>query len=128
MPRTILVLNKMDAASDIAAFNILVASYPGAVTISALKGEGLRELANIVSTEMMRGVMEVEIAFPDSDGRIYAALCQRGEVISRSYVDGEVHARALMNPKHLSRLFREFPSVRFLPTSPEVLHEEDEEE
>jgi GTP-binding protein HflX len=126
--RTLLVLNKADAVADIAAFNILAASHPGAVPISALRGDGLRDLANAVAQEMARGVMEVEIAFPDSDGRIYAALCQRGEVVSRSYVDGEVQVRALMHPKHLRRLFREFPSVRFLPTSPQTLGAEDEEE
>ncbi len=126
--RTLLVLNKADAVSDLAAFNILVANHPGAIVISALRREGLRDLANAVSTEMTRGVLEVKLAFPDSDGRIYAALCQRGEVTARSFSDGEVEVRALMSEKHLSRLLREFPSVRFLPDSPDRLAGDEDEE
>jgi GTPase len=126
--RKLLVLNKVDAVKDLAAFNILAAGHDGSVAISALKGEGLRDLANAVSNEMMRGVMEIKVAFPDSEGRVFAAFCQRGEVLSRSFTDGQIEIRARMRRGHLSRLLREFPSVHFLPDSPEVLKEEGEEE
>lgn len=122
-----LVLNKADAVKDLAAFNILAAEHPGAITVSALKGDGLRELAAAVSAEMTRGVMEVLMAFPDSEGKIFALLCQRGEVLSRSFSDGEVHVRARVARKHLSRLKQEFPALRFLPESPDVLEEADED-
>ena len=124
----IVVLNKIDAVKDLAVFNILAATHPGAIVISALRGDGLRELANAVSVEMSRGVMEVKLSFPAAEGRIYAALCQRGEVLSRGFVDSDVEVLARVRERHLRRLVREFPSVRFLPDSPQVLADEEGED
>ncbi len=114
----LLVLNKSDAAKDLAAFNVLAATHPGSILISALTGDGLRDLANAVSTEMAKNVYEVSLSFPAADGRIYAALCQRGEVLSRGFVDADVHVRARIGHKYLNQLLSDFPQVAFLPDSP----------
>jgi len=124
MPR-ILALNKADAAKDLAALNVLAARHKGAVVISALKGTGLHDLANVVAAEMSKNVMDVSLAFPAADGRIYANLCQRGEVMARGFVDDVFQVRARISRKCLTRLLREFPSVKFLPDSPERIDPED---
>lgn len=118
---TILVLNKCDAADDLAAFNVLAAKHPNAVVISALTGEGLGNLARKVGLEMSRGVMEVMLALPVAAGRAYAALCRRGEVLSQGIADEEIHIRVRVAREFVERFIREFPETRFLPESPEIL-------
>jgi len=115
-----LVLNKSDAVEDLAALNVLAAKNEGSVVISALRGDGLRDLAGAVAAEMSKNVLDVSITFPAAEGRIYAALCQTGEVLSRGFADGAVLVRARLGKKHLTRLLRDFPAVSFLPDSPHV--------
>lgn len=121
----VLALNKADAVTDLAALNILAATHENSVVISALEGQGLRDLAAAVSTEMSKNVMEVKLAFPLADGKIYAALSARGEILSRSYSETEVEVRARVPRRYIERLMRDFPSVRFLPDSPEVIEKEE---
>ena len=122
----ILVLNKSDAVKDLAALSVLAAKHPRSVVVSALKGDGLHDLAVVVAAEMSKNVMEVSLSFPAAEGRIYATLCQRGEVLSRGFADDSVQVRARLSKKYLSRLMRDFPAVKFLPDSPSVLEEKEE--
>jgi len=121
----LLALNKSDAVKDLAALNVLAAIHPHSVVISALKGDGLHDLATAVAAEMSKNVMEVKITFPAAEGKIYASLCARGEVLSRGYVDGDVQVRVRLPHRYVSRLVRDFPVIKFLPDSPNTLEPEE---
>ena len=121
--QVLLALNKYDAVDDLAAFNVLAARHPGAAIISAVTGEGLRELERAVGEQMSRGVMEVKIAVPASDGKLYALLCQRGDVLSQGVVDEHLEMRVRISKPNLEKLVRSFPNIEILPDSPDVLEE-----
>lgn len=124
----LLALNKHDAVADEAIFSVLAARHPAAVVISALTGEGLGDLQRAVALQMSAGMMEVRLAVPARQGRAYAAMRQRAEVMAEGIAgdDMEIHAR--IPGEYLERLLREFPAIRFLPDSPDVLASDDDED
>lgn len=115
----VLVLNKYDAVEDLAAFNVLAACHPQAVVISARTGGGIEDLTRAVGREMSRLLMEVKIEFPAADGKLYARLCRRGEILSQGTVGESIQLRLRIARTALEKIMGEFPSVGFLPDSPE---------
>ncbi|MHC4711658.1 MAG: GTPase HflX [Planctomycetota bacterium] len=122
----LLVLNKYDAVSDLAAFNVLAASHPDSVVISALRGERLHDLALAVGERMSRAVMEVKISIPAADGRLYAALCRRGEILSQGVSDEHLELRLRIARPHLEKILSRNSSIRFLPDSPQVIEPDED--
>ncbi len=120
----LLVINKADAVKDLAAFNVLVAANPGCVIVSALRGQGLHDLAVAVGERMSRSVMEVKISIPAADGRLYAALCQRGEILSQGVTDERLEIRLRIARRYLEKILHQNGSVQFLPDSPEVIEDD----
>ena len=121
----IIALNKADAVDDLVALNVLAATHPRSVVLSALKGEGLRDLAVAVAAEMSKNVMEVKIRFPAAEGRIYAGICARGELLTRSFAGDDIEVRARVPRRYMDRLARDFPSIKFLSDSPSSLEDPD---
>jgi len=117
----LLALNKYDAVDDLAAFNVLAAQHPGAIIISAVTGEGLPALERAVGQRMSRGVMEVKVALPASDGKLYALLCRRGDVLSQGVVDEHLEMLVRISKPNLEKLVHSFPDIEILPGSPDVL-------
>jgi GTP-binding protein HflX len=123
----LLVLNKYDNVDDLAAFNVLVAKHPGAVITSAFDGSGLDDLARAVGAAMSSEVMEVKVTFPAADGRLYALLCRRGDVLSQGVNDTHMELRLRIPRPTMAKITREFPSLAFLPDSPDVIEDEDDD-
>jgi len=119
----VVALNKYDAVKDLADFNVLAAGHPGAVVISALTGEGLSDLARAVGEEMSRRVMEVKISLPAADGKLYALLRRRGEILSQGVVDEHLEMRLRISDVNLRQIRAEFPHLAIMPDSPDVLEE-----
>jgi GTP-binding protein HflX len=86
---TIMVLNKIDAAEP-AAIERTSRLHPGAVCISAAKGEGLEALRTALADLMDNGMVEKAIRLRSADreaiGRIYA----QSQVLDAQYHDGYV--------------------------------------
>jgi GTP-binding protein HflX len=116
----LLVLNKSDAVTDLAALNVLAATHSSSVVVSALTGSGLHDLGTAVAAQMSKNVLEVALSFPAAEGRIFAGICQRGEILSRGFADNSVEVRARIGRKYLYKLVRDFPAIKFLPDSPFV--------
>jgi len=101
---TILVLNKIDAASDRGHVEMLLSRYPNAVPISARRRIGLERLADIVSHALSRGFVDIDVETGVENGRLLAYLAAHGEVLSQRYNDSRVVIHCRLAQKHVGQL------------------------
>ncbi|MFT8325796.1 GTPase HflX [Gluconobacter oxydans] len=78
--RTIEVLNKADLVGGVEA----VPKRENAVAISAITGEGLPDLFEILDQYLTRSMKSVDVRLPITDGAALAWLYQHGEVVGRT--------------------------------------------
>jgi GTP-binding protein HflX len=109
---TILVLNKIDAASDRGQVEMLLSRYPNAVPISARRRIGLDRLADIVSQALSRGFVDIDIETGVENGRLLAYLAAHGEVLSQRYSDSRVVIHCRLAQKHLGQLHDDQAVIR----------------
>jgi len=97
---TLLVLNKVDALTDRAQLDGILARYPNAVPISARGGQGLPQLASRTSDALSQGFLDVDVETDASNGRLLAFLAAHAEVLSQQYHDSRVviHCRIPKQP------------------------------
>ncbi len=75
-----------------------------AITISALRGEGLDRLLDAIARHLSRTREEVSVTFPARRGDLVAMARRDGEVLSEEYRDGLVSMRALVSAPVAGRL------------------------
>ena len=92
---TLLVLNKIDAIHDPATLNRVLDRYPNAITVSARSSKGLALLTEAVGEALGREFLDLEIDVDPVDGRLFAYLAAKGEVLSQNFTDTviTVHVR-----------------------------------
>ncbi|HWA97763.1 MAG TPA: GTPase HflX [Pirellulales bacterium] len=92
---TLLVMNKIDQVDDRATIDQLLTRYPNAVAISAHTGQGLDNLARVVSDALSRSFVDVDVDTSIGNGRLLAYLASHSEILSRQYTDERivVHCR-----------------------------------
>ena len=78
--RTIEVLNKADLVGGVEA----VPKREKAVAISAITGEGLPDLFEVLDQYLTRSMKSVDVRLPITDGAALAWLYQHGEVVGRT--------------------------------------------
>ena len=100
----ILALNKADRVDDPTAIEALRTRYPNAVLISAVSGEGIPRLANLVSESLSRDFLDLEIQLDAGNGKLLAFLAQYGEVLSRTYVENRTVVHCRISQKYWGRL------------------------
>ena len=76
------VLNKWDAVTD----PELAIRLPGAVRISALKGEGIDRLLQAIEENLPEKTFQVELLLPFAKSGLAARLREEGAVLSEEYV------------------------------------------
>ncbi|MGE0609492.1 MAG: GTPase HflX [Pirellulales bacterium] len=109
---TVLVLNKVDALEDHARLDALHNRYPNAVAISARRGQGLRELATMVSDALSRNFLDVDIETGIGNGRLLAYLAAHGEVLSRQFTEHRVTVHCRIPQQFLSQIHEDGTEVR----------------
>ncbi len=92
--RSIEVLNKSDLMGG--AGNVTVKS--GGIAVSAITGEGLRQLALMIDARIAAAMVVADYAIPHADGARIAWLYQHGEVISRVDEDEAVRVTVRLLP------------------------------
>lgn len=94
MPRELLVVNKTDAAGDLALAR-LRHLLPDAVFVSARRGDGMDKLAARIAELLPRPEVDLELLVPYSAGSLVARVHSEGEVLSEEHTpDGtRLHAR-----------------------------------
>lgn len=100
----ILVLNKIDALTDPVELTILSKTQARSVATSALTGQGLDELAQAVLQEAQSRWDEGTAEFPAGNGKLLGLLCDRGDVISRSYSGENVRLHLRLPVREAARL------------------------
>ena len=86
----LLVLNKADAVEDRSLIDVVRASHPDTVTISAATGAGTEQLASEVANRLGQGYIHAEIETHVGNGRALAFVAQHADVIDRQYQDDQV--------------------------------------
>lgn len=89
----LLVVNKIDAKSD--ARNL--AQILGAVPISAMTGEGIPELLEILGNRLRRESRAIIVVVPFDRGDVLAALHREGEVLSETEEENAMVVRAVLD-------------------------------
>jgi GTP-binding protein HflX len=102
VPR-LLVLNKMDELSPSARERI-AARFPESVSISALTGEGVDRLLEVVAERIEERSVEVEALLPYADGSLLARLHDAGRVASASHEEGGVRVTVRARASDLGAL------------------------
>jgi GTP-binding protein HflX len=105
VPR-LLVLNKADAI-DAERRRELGFRHPDAVLVSALDGEGLDELAELVQAEFRRSLRSVELLFGYDEGAPLAELHDLADGLQREDTADGVRVRARL-PETVARRFERY--------------------
>ncbi len=100
----VLVLNKMDAVSDPVELTILAKVEPRSVAVSAITGQGLDKLTEIVRREAESHWEEGTAEFFAGDGRLQAHLRDKGDVLSCDYNGDRVKLRLRLPIREAAKL------------------------
>jgi GTPase len=94
MPQELLVVNKTDAAGDLALAR-LRHLLPGAVFVSARRGDGVERLRARIAELLPRADLDVELLLPYTEGSLAARVHAEGEVLAEEHTaEGtRLHAR-----------------------------------
>ena len=104
----LVAFNKADVDRD--AAKLLVATNPGSVAFSALKGDGIDDLLRALSDRLRALTNIVELLVPFERGDVVAALHREGEVLFESDDGDGMRLRVRIDPAAASR-FAEFATT-----------------
>ena len=109
--RVVEVLNKVDrmAPEDRQVLQRQVRRASHAVALSALTGEGIVGLFELIDRRMVAGREVVDVAVDVADGAAIAWLYGRGEVLERRDDEQKAHLRVALEPADVSRFGARFP-------------------
>jgi len=102
----ILALNKIDRVADPLELRLLAQGCEPAVGVSAREGTGVERFAREVERHIVERQTEAEFRIPAGAGKVLAFLADRGTVLDRRYVDGDVALRVRIGSADLARASR----------------------
>jgi len=102
----LVVLNKVDLVEDEARLALARRLRPGAVAVSAVRGDGLDRLAGAVLERLAGPQREVIVQADAADGRLLAWLQQHAEVLDRQVADTAVVQRVRLPDRLLEEMDR----------------------
>lgn len=105
-PRLIDVLNKTDLLDPEERDRMIAveARRADSVALSALKGEGVERLSDIIDARLAASETMVEVHVPHQDAELLAWIYRSGEVVSRSDEADHTSVRARLSDADLARL------------------------
>jgi GTP-binding protein HflX len=105
--RTVEILNKADLLGGIAS----VERRPAAIAVSAITGEGLPALREVLDYRIAAGMEQAVYDIPHADGARLAWLYAHGEVVTRSDNDDSAHVTVRLLPADRARFERPMAGV-----------------
>jgi GTP-binding protein HflX len=96
---TILVLNKVDAAAAAPFGHLNDGPVIGVRPISALTGEGIGALLDLVGSTLDAGKESFHASFDPSQGGLVSLLRERGRIVSEHHDGERIKVSALVTPK-----------------------------
>ncbi|MCA9079031.1 MAG: GTPase HflX [Planctomycetaceae bacterium] len=82
---TLLVLNKLDAVADRSYVDVLRATFPNSLAVSALEGHGLKRLAAEVADRLAEGYLDLKIDSTVANGKLLGFLREHAELKETTY-------------------------------------------
>ena len=105
---TIQVLNKIDQVES-ASMERIVRDYPEGVGISALKGKGLEDLLERITSLSKEGIKTVELSIPYEEGEIVAMAYDKGNVLAKEHRSEGTYLKAEIDKRYL-KMFEKYVS------------------
>ncbi|MDN5751242.1 MAG: GTPase HflX, partial [Pseudonocardia sp.] len=115
MPQELLVVNKTDAAGDLALAR-LRHLLPGAVFVSARRGDGVDKLRARIAELLPRPEVDVELLLPYVEGSLVARVHAEGEVLAEEHTPEGTRMHARVGPELATVVL---PFARFGEVTPE---------
>ncbi|MCX6357767.1 MAG: GTPase HflX [Candidatus Aureabacteria bacterium] len=94
----IAAFNKIDLPRTGACLGRYARAFPSSVRISALKGDGIGELLQMLERELGRGLIRVQCTLPAAASSLVARVYREGNVLSCAYEDDCVMIDAELPP------------------------------
>ncbi|MFA4043867.1 MAG: hypothetical protein HZRFUVUK_000646 [Candidatus Fervidibacterota bacterium] len=102
---TILVLNKADLLPPNVDREALRRRFPNACIVSALTGEGICELKEMIEAEYRRQrQVELKLVVPTNGGELLGWIYEHASVLSEEVSDGAFHIRLLIDKPLVGKL------------------------
>ena len=83
-------LNKIDRLENPQAARLAMESFPDAVAISALTGEGISDLLKAVQTQLYEMYINLDVHLPYSEGKLISLIHEQGQVERIEHGNGGV--------------------------------------
>jgi len=90
----ITVLNKIDLLPEPEKAKQILQQFGNAAAISAITGDGLPELLEMVSQRLFDTYLDVELILPYREGKIISLIHHEGQIIHEEHVDGGIKIKA----------------------------------
>lgn len=103
---TLMAINKVDAAGDDGALEVLAGRYPQAIHISARTGAGLDALRDAVIDRMQGRFVHVTIGADSANGRLFAYVRKHGHVLAEEYDGDRVRLELQLPPQEVPRVLQ----------------------
>jgi len=103
----VIVLNKIDLATEPAALALLRERHPDSIAVSAVTGEGMDELIARIQQFDERSRETLTLMLDAADGKTLAELARLGDVLETHYEGDKVRV-AVNLPKEVTPHFRRF--------------------
>jgi len=108
---TVLVLNKIDLGVDPTRLLLMRKRYPASVEVSALRKDGLDQLARVVEAAMELGSARVDVTLPAGDGEARSWLRRISVVDSEEFQDDSIVMGLRVSTSELARFSKRFPDA-----------------
>ena len=102
----VLVLNKIDALTDMSLLETLETIHPEAVSISARSGLGLDQLAHAVVAHYRGGEVTLRVGASHANGKVQSFLRAHGRILSEQYADSVVTVEVTLGKNQVPELER----------------------
>ena len=102
----IMVLNKVDVLKDPSIITFFKSKYDHIVTISALTGQDMEELKQVMINFADKVSTEIKLECGVSNGRLLAYIYENSRVLNRTFKNSSVCFHIVIEEKNLSKLYQ----------------------
>jgi len=102
----IMVLNKVDVLKDSSVITFFKSKYDNIVTISALTGQDMEKLKQVMVSFADKGSTEIKLECGSSNGRLLAYIYENSRVLNRTFKNSSVHFHIVIEERNLSKLYQ----------------------
>ncbi|GJM26047.1 MAG: GTPase HflX [Phycisphaerae bacterium] len=107
----LVLLNKIDQATDLGMVDVLEEKHAPAFRISAKHGDGLAEVAAYIVEQMSSQRVDATVRLGASEGKLLNLLSQHAEIHEQTYGDNTVTLELTADRTWLAQLQSRYPSL-----------------